>query len=143
MKKDYEKYLIYSSFVIIIALLVYVGVSLYGKDDLIDYPAQFQTVSSGTTDSGDVSIELTPRFNNNKLEADIKANTHSVDLSQFDLSQITALEYNNKIVKPISAPKLESHHPSGALIFQIDKDIKNFKITINGIPKNNQRVFIW
>ncbi len=143
MKKDYEKYLVYFSFVIIIALLVYIGVSLYGKNDSIDYTTQFQTVSSGTTDPGDVSIELTPNFNKANLEVDIKSNTHSVDLSQFDLSQITILEYDDTKIKPISAPKLEGHHTSGTLIFPTNKNIRNFKIIISGIPKTSQRVFTW
>lgn len=143
MKKDYENYLVYFSFVMIIALFVYIGVSLYGKNDNTDYTTQFQTVLSGTTDSGDVSIELTPNFNNDKLEVGIEANTHSVDLSQFDLNQITILEYDDRKVKPISAPKLEGHHTSGVLTFPVDKDIKKFKVIIDGIPRTNQRIFAW
>lgn len=137
-----EKYMLYSSIAIISAMLIYVSFSLVTgyQDNPI---SSFQTITTGTTDSGDVSIELTPKINNGKLEAEIAANTHSVDLSQFDLTQITTLEYGNKIAKPISAPTLEGHHTTGTLIFPTDENIKSFKITIKGIPITNERTFIW
>src|SRR3989339_376507 len=54
----------------------------------------FKTVSTGSTDSGDVLVDLTPKgMENGKFTTDISMNTHSVDLSQFDLMEITALEY--------------------------------------------------
>ena len=106
--------------------------------------AAFKTVSTGSTDSGDVLMDLTPKgIENGKFAVDISINTHSVDLSQFNLMQITALEYEGKAIKPESAPKLSGHHSSGALIFDVGKELKNFKITIKGIPTVDERVFEW
>ncbi len=104
----------------------------------------FKTVSTGGTGSGDVLIELTPKgMEDGKFEVDILLNTHSVDLSQFDLVKITLLEYEGKLIKPVSAPELSGHHGSGTLAFDTGKEIKNFKIIIKGIPAVEERVFEW
>ena len=64
----------------------------------------FKTIATGSTQTNDVLIGLTPaRIENNRLEINFVANTHSVDLSQFDLMKITTLSYDNKQIKPISA----------------------------------------
>ena len=107
-------------------------------------PAAYETKSTGSLEMGDVLIELTPiGIKNGKFEVQVTANTHSVDLSQFDLMQQTILQYDNKKAKPLSAPKLNGHHSSGTIIFDIKEGINNFKITITGIPNVEERVFEW
>ena len=106
--------------------------------------AAFKTISTGSVDSGDASVDLTPRgMENGKFAVDFSINTHSVDLSQFDLMKITLLEYDGKTIKPISAPQLSGHHNSGILIFDTGTEIKNFKIIIMGIPAVEERIFEW
>ncbi len=116
-----------------------------GKKDANTVPAAtFKTISAGSTDSGDVLVELTPKgTKSEKFEVDVSVNTHSVDLSQFNLMKITLLEYEGKTIRPVSAPKLSGHHSSGELIFDTGKEIKSFKITIKGIPAVDERVFEW
>lgn len=105
---------------------------------------RFRAISTGSTGDGDVSMELTPHsVIDGILEVDIAVNTHSVDLTQFDLTRITRLEYNGKIVNPISAPRLSGHHSSGALKFKVEDKIEAFTIKISGIPKVRERVFAW
>ena len=72
-----------------------------GKKDANIAPiAAFKTISTGSLDSGDASVDLTPRgMENGKFAVDFSINTHSVDLSQFDLMQITTLEYDGKTIK--------------------------------------------
>ena len=107
-------------------------------------PAAYQTKSSGSLQNGDVLIEMTPvGIKNGKFEIGITANTHSVDLSQFDLMQITTLIYENKNIRPLSAPALNGHHSSGTIIFDTKKEISNFKIIVNNIPNMEKRVFEW
>src|SRR3989338_2835199 len=104
--------------------------------------APFESVSTGSLDNGDALVELMPKgIENGKFAVDMSINTHSVDLSQFDLMQTTALEYDGKAIKPISAPELSGHHSSGALIFDVSKELKNFKIIIKGVPAVDERVF--
>ena len=74
---------------------------------------------------------------------DFSVNTHSVDLSQYDLLQITTLEYNGNVIKPRSAPSLSGHHNSGTLVFDTGKELKTFKIIIKDIPDIKERIFEW
>jgi hypothetical protein len=105
---------------------------------------EFSTKSSGSTNSGDVSIELTPRLqDNNQLKVDISVNTHSVTLSDFDLMLLTELSYGDNTIRPISAQKLSGHHSSGTLIFEVESKLDDFEIKIRDIPKVKERVFRW
>ncbi len=104
----------------------------------------FGTIATGSTETGDVLIELTPySAKNGKLEVDISANTHSVDLSQFDLKEATTLEMNGKRLKPISATTLAGHHSSGRLVFDLGKRINSYAIIIEGVPMEQNRRFVW
>ena len=106
--------------------------------------AAFQTITSGSTDPGSAQVDLTPESAlNGQLKADFAINTHSVDLSQYDLVKITTLEYGGKKINPVSAPALQGHHTSGTLIFNVDQNLNKFKITITGIPNVQERVFEW
>lgn len=102
------------------------------------------SINTGTTDDGDVSIELTPKkVVNGVLTVKVSINTHSVELNDFDLKEITTLEFNGISINPTSAPSLGGHHVSGDIIFNIEKDISIFTIKIKGIPKIEERVFTW
>lgn len=104
----------------------------------------FASKTTGTTGTNDVEIELKPyNVESGIMNVDIYVNTHSVDLSPFDLNQIITLEYKGKAIKPSSAPALSGHHASGTLTFGVGKDISNFKIVIKGIPDIEERVYDW
>src|SRR3989338_3821498 len=106
--------------------------------------AELKTVSTGSTQTEDVLIELTPiGMSDGKLQFEMAANTHSVDLSQYNLMELTTLEYNGKAIKPVSAPQLSGHHTSGNVIFNAGSDLKNFKVVIKGIPNVEERAFEW
>lgn len=67
----------------------------------------------------------------------------SVRLSQFDLKDITTLEYEGKIRKPIKSGRIGGHHSSGAIVFDAEEDISSFTIRIKGIPRVNERIYEW
>ena len=126
---------------IIISIVLIVGILLiiFGKNEQLAVN-EFKTETSEST----VSIDLVPKtFNENKFYVDISLNTHVVELSQFDLKKLVTLEFDNKIVRPISVPELTGHHSSGTLIFKIDKKPENFKIKISNIPDMSVRIFEW
>lgn len=105
---------------------------------------QGETKMTGTTEDGDVAIALTPQqFAGGILAIDIKADTHSVDLSPFDLAKITTLAANGKTYKPTSASALSGHHAGGTLRFNIKKAPQQFTIRIQGIPAQQQRIYQW
>jgi hypothetical protein len=104
----------------------------------------YESIITGTTSPGDVSIELKPHQQvNGKLEVDVWVNTHSVDLSQFDLEKAVMLDYDGKQAAPTSAPKLGGHHVSGTITFEVEKDVQSFTITIEGIPLQEVRTYTW
>lgn len=133
-------------YVVLTAIIVIGIYSIYGLTQS-NSPANLNTlgmISTGSTDSGDVEIGLIPvKIDNRNLILNIALNTHSVDLSQFDLKQITVLRYNGKTAYPIEAPKIVGHHSSGSIVFNVNGDLKDFTITIKGIPKVEERVYEW
>ncbi len=103
-----------------------------------------ETKITGTTETGDVSIALTPqRIAGNILAVAMKVDTHSVDLSPFDLTRTTILTAAGKTYRPIGTPKLTGHHASGTLLFKIKKIPEQMTIKIQGIPMQQQRVYQW
>lgn len=99
--------------------------------------------TTGSTGDGDVEIKLTPiAYANGKLDIDIAVNTHSVDLSGFDLGKITLLESEGKKIMPAAMPKLQGHHNYGKMSFNVEQ-LGAFTITITGIPKEQQRKYSW
>ena len=88
--------------------------------------------STGSTSMGDVEIELKPHeITNGQLKVDISANTHSVELDQFDLKEIVTLEYGGELIKPISAPTLSGHHVSGTLVFDVEFEFDGKRDILN------------
>lgn len=154
--KNYENYILYGILIIVIIGLVYAltgfsrnisratTLTTTVTDKIKTTESNFKSIDSGTTNPGDVSVELKPhKIINGKLNVDISVNTHSIDLNQFDLKQITTLEYNGKTIKPISALTLTGHHNSGNLVFDLGENVDSFTIIIKGIPKVEERMFKW
>jgi hypothetical protein len=152
MKKNYRNYILYGLLILVIVVLVFAFTGFSSnipirtgntKGQVAD-KSGFKSIDSGSTGMGDVSVELTPLgINNNQLSIKISVNTHSVSLGQFDLKEITTLEYNGKSIKPISAPNLGGHHSNGELVFEVGEQVNSFTIRIKGIPKVDERVFEW
>jgi len=140
MKHDY---ILYGVLVLAIGtLFMTFGGFPASQGKVTEVSESYETIMTGTTGNGDVSVEITPLgIEGNQLKLEISANTHSVDLSQFNLKEISFLEYNGKSVNPVSAPSLKGHHASGTLVFDVDSSINDFKLTIKGIPKIEERIF--
>jgi hypothetical protein len=100
--------------------------------------------STGSVDEGDVLMQLHPQpVQKGKLIVKVAVNTHSVDLSRFDLKEIAVLEHEGKIFKPVKADKLGGHHSNGKIVFDIGEAINSFKIRIKGIPLVQERIYEW
>jgi len=150
---NYEDYALYGIVIAVVGVLVYslvgfsgtgTGQSAYNQNPAPAVGSGFETVSTGSTGQDDVSVDLTPvGVVDGKLEVDMAVNTHSVDLSQFDLKKIITLEYAGKSVSPVSVPVLAGHHNNGKLAFDVGDNIDNFVIRIRGIPNVEDRVFAW
>ncbi len=156
MKGNFEDYVLYGVLALVIIGLIFSFSGFFSGSSgnklnvnpnvaaTTEAGTGFKPINTGSTNDGDVSIELTPqKAASNQLRVSIAANTHSVDLSKFDLKKITTLEYNGKIINPISAPTLAGHHANGEFVFGVEGDISSFTIKIKGIPKVEERVFKW
>ena len=150
MKNDYVIYGILAVAVIILAYTIFGLVANGGTNASIPQSNQnaaasgFRMASTGSTEPGSAQVDLTPKSAiNGQLKVDFVINTHSVDLSQYDLAKITVLEYGGRKISPTTAPKLEGHHSSGTLIFNVGESLNNFRIIIKGIPDVEERVFEW
>ena len=136
-------------FIMMIPLFFIIGCSgnneINSANGALQAPEQnFQTIATGSTQTGDVLIELTLiSMPDGKLQFEMAANTHSVDLSQYNMVELTTLEYDGKAIKPVSAPELSGHHTSGNIIFDAGSDLKDFKVIVKGIPNVDERVFEW
>ena len=107
----------------------------------------FGPKTTGSMGSGDAVIELTPGpVYNNLLAVNFSINSHSVNLSGFDLKEITVLEHEEHVFKPVKASRMEGHHSSGIIVFEVGDKIGNkdgFKIRLRGIPDVQERVYEW
>jgi hypothetical protein len=97
--------------------------------------------------SGDAVIELTPGpVVKSLLAVNFSINSHSVSLGGFDLKEITVLEHEEHVFKPVKASRMGGHHSSGVIVFDVGDKIGNkdgFKIRLRGIPNDQERVYEW
>ncbi len=107
----------------------------------------FGPKTTGSMESGDAVIELTPGpVDKNLLAVNFSINSHSVNLSGFDLKEITVLEHEEHVFKPVKASRIGGHHSSGVIVFDVGDKVGNkdgFKIRLRGIPDVQERVYEW
>jgi hypothetical protein len=104
----------------------------------------FHAKSTGSVNSGDVLIELTPKIEDGeKIIISFLVNPPSISLDEFNLKEMSTLEYEGEIVKPLRASRVSGHHSSGEIVFAVTKEISSFKIIIKDIPKVQERVYEW
>ena len=147
MKKEKNNILIYSVGAILVFFLFFTFKSYLPTRQLEEEHNQisgFPPILTGTTEDGDVAIELKPlEVSKSLIKMEVSANTHSVDLSPFNLKEIITLASNGKEFNPVSAPQLSGHHAAGELIFEGDFNQEEFTIIIKEIPLVNERIFSW
>ena len=144
MKHKRINYVMYALLALSLILLTYSGLSIFSiAQGTKEEQHAYKTIMTGSTDAGDVAIELTPLgIKDGFLSVQLSANTHAVDLSQFDLTKITVLEVNGQKIAPSSAPALQGHHASGTLDFK-GVPAGPFSIAIIGIPQVEARRYTW
>jgi hypothetical protein len=98
----------------------------------------YDPITTGTTNQGDVEITLQPQ-KGEKLTISMSANTHSIDLSKYNLAELVTL---NDLQKPIQSPTLSGHHAQGQLVFE-KPETPTLTVKIKGIPQQQERVYTW
>ena len=103
--------------------------------------AEAEILAKKTSEST-VTIDLEPhQFENGVLDIDISLNTHTTDMSLFDLKKQVKLVIDGKEYYPVSVPSLSGHHTSGTLRFELPNKPDKHKIIIIGIPDIEERIF--
>ncbi len=104
----------------------------------------FEPITTGSMESGDAVLELSPSMKGaGRLVVGFAANTHSVDLSRYDLKEITTLEFDGKEIRPSKADRLRGHHAYGKIVFDVGREIDSFRIKVVGIPAMEERIYEW
>jgi hypothetical protein len=103
-----------------------------------------EAVSTGSMDADGVVVDIQPmEFKDEKLTVRLKANTHTGNLADYDLGELTALHFDDRKVKPSNAERLAGHHSIALLEFETGSMPETFSISIAGIRNVSERVFEW
>jgi hypothetical protein len=101
-------------------------------------------ISTGGLGSGDMTMDVNPvKYKNGRLEFKYYANTHSVSLGKYDLMELSTLEVEGEVYKPVKADRMSGHHSGGKIIFEVPEEPANFSIIIRDIPKVEVRTYEW
>jgi hypothetical protein len=113
------------------------------QEKIYNFPI-FEEKTTGSMSSGDAVLELTPAIvSKNSLIVKFRFNTHSVSMNSMDLKEMTTLEYNGKVLKPVKASRVGGHHTTGSIVFETGEDVGSFTIKIKGIPNIEERIYEW
>lgn len=118
-------------------LLAGIGSALAAQDPA-DVPG-YET----RTSPGQVSLDVTPRWEDGSLIFEIAANTHSVDLGGVDLMGTVRLLRGDTPVEPSSAGSLTGHHARAEVVFRLDERPERFALEIRDIPDVPVRTLHW
>ena len=132
---------ILSIVILIIIIAIYIGKNVFSSSKKT---SKFETIETGSSGYNDVLIELTPKnTKGGKLVVKLSANTHSVELGEFDFMEVVSLKYDGNTIKPVYADNISGHHLSGEIVFEPGREISNFTIIIKGIPSVEERIYTW
>lgn len=121
--------------VLVYGILSYAGSPLFSRSDA-------SLSSSGSISEGDVTVDVQLLSKENgQILFSIAFNTHSVDLSQFDLQELITLEYGSSVLQPLAVPQLSGHHASGTVRFAMLEPAKDVIVRVRGIPQEIDREF--
>lgn len=101
-------------------------------------------ISTGTMTDGGVKMELEPAsFENGIFRVKFYANTHKVNLGQYNMMELMHLEYADVGYRPVSTKRMRGHHAGGEIEFRVPEVPDHFRIVVRGLPDLEERIFEW
>jgi hypothetical protein len=101
-------------------------------------------ISTGTMTDGGVKMELEPAsFENGIFRVKFYANTHKVNLGQYNMMELMHLEYADVGYRPVSMNRMRGHHAGGEIEFRVPEVPDLFRIVVRGLPDLEERIFEW
>ena len=95
------------------------------------------------TSEGEVTLEVWPKWQDGALVVEVRANTHSVDLSGVKLEDQIRLTVDHTEIIPTQAGSLGGHHAVATLVFPLEKRPDFFTIRIQNVPDVPLRILTW
>ena len=92
---------------------------------------------------GEVTLELSPEWQDSVLVVELRANTHSVDLDGMNLGEQVRLIVGDVEVTPSQAGSFSGHHGQTTVAFRLDEQPSAFRIEIRDVPDVPLRVLTW
>ncbi|WP_404328128.1 hypothetical protein [Mesobacillus maritimus] len=110
-----------------------------------------QNLLTKTDSQGAVIVQVTllpEESNRNQLIFEIAMNTHSVDLSQYDLARLAEISFGEKGQNPNFKWEIlnnDSHHIMGTLTWQeeLEEIPENLTLILKDIDQITSRIFSW
>ena len=119
------------------------GRMMDSDDRHIDFGSMAE-ITTGGLGSGDMTMDVKPvKYKDGRLEVKYYANTHSVSLGRYDLMELSTLEVDGKVYKPVKADKMRGHHAGGKIVFEVTEKPERFRIVIREIPRVEERLYEW
>jgi hypothetical protein len=112
------------------------------QDGVVGTHAQDTTYAKQRSE-GEVTLEIWPQWQGSQLIVEVKANTHSVDLSKVDLETQVRLIVGDSEYTPTQTGSLTGHHAGATLVFQLVDRPSSFTIEIRDVPDVPLRVLTW
>ena len=98
-------------------------------------------VATGKMKDGGVKLQLEPHsFENGVFRVKFFANTHSINLGDYDLMELMHLEFENVGYRPVSMDRMRGHHAGGEIRFRGPDVPEHFQIIVRGLPNMENRV---
>ena len=120
------------------------GDRMMDADDMHVDIASMPGITTGGLGSGDMTLDIKPvRFRNGRLEVKYSANTHSVNLGNYDLMELSTMEADGKVYRAVQADPMRGHHAKGKIVFEVSEQPDHFRIVIHDIPHVMERSYEW
>ncbi len=101
------------------------------------------TAYAKQTSEGEVTLEVWPQWQDGVLVVEVRANTHTVDLSGVKLEDQIRLTVDDTEIIPPQAGSLGGHHAVARVVFPLEKRPEFFTIRIRDVPDVPLRVLTW
>lgn len=130
--------------IVVFAIILAIGFfAMLDSSESNSSAADYEMKTTGSTDQGDVKVDITPSFNQGKLLFQTSFDTHDVDLGSYNLEDRVYLEIGGEELRPATVPSLQGHHPSGTIEFNVGEEPERFELIIEGIPAEEERRYKW
>lgn len=116
---------------------------VFGPAGPVVSPLEGDTTYASQSSPGQVALDVQPRWEAGAFIVDLRANTHSVDLSGVDLAASMRVVIGDTAIAPVEAGSLNGHHARASVTFDLPVRPIVFAIEIRNVPDVEVRRLEW